>query len=178
MPLLLLQPSHPLMSISVLIHHAPPSPINNKITIQSNPKENHPDTSLPINETTAPTICKLPFIPEYHSDHSGNVLESTKSNPFILANVSPHLMHTSLPLCLTLISANMTSDIVTTPMSVPTNPIMRHSIVGDREIRPFTKLDLGRYWTSFNVAYIKMIPVSRGIQTYRSPETNLYFSKS
>ena len=51
-------------------------------------------------------------------------------------------------------------------------------MLGDREIRQSTKSDLGRYWTSFNVAYIKLIPVSREIRIYRSPETNLYFSKS
>jgi len=49
---------------------------------------------------------------------------------------------------------------------------------GDREISLSTKSDMGRYWTSFYVAYIKMIPVSRGIRIHRSTETNLGFSKS
>jgi len=48
---------------------------------------------------------------------------------------------------------------------------------GDREIRQTTKWDLGRYWTSFNVTGIKMIPVSREVRIYRSPQMNVEFSK-
>ena len=35
--------------------------------------------------------------------------------------------------------------------------------MGDRDIRPATKSDMGCFGSSFSLAYIKMIPFSRGI---------------
>ena len=62
-------------------------------------------------------------------------------------------------------------------MTTSSHSALTPQATGDREIRQSTKSDLGHYSTSFNVTGIKMIPVSRGIRIYRSPEMNVEFSK-
>jgi len=45
----------------------------------------------------------------------------------------------------------------------------RDEDLGDRDIRPATKSDMSRFGSSFSLAYIKIIPFSRGIRIFRSP---------
>ena len=48
---------------------------------------------------------------------------------------------------------------------------------GDRDIRPATKSDMGRFGSSFSLAYIKTTPFSRGIRIFRSPGMNSFLYK-
>ena len=51
------------------------------------------------------------------------------------------------------------------------------SVWGDRDIRPATKSDMIRFGSSFSLAYIKIIPFSRGIRIFRSPGMNSFLYK-
>ena len=59
----------------------------------------------------------------------------------------------------------------------PTQMTSASGHLGDRDIRPATKSDMIRFGSSFSLAYIKIIPFSRGIRIFRSPGVNSFLYK-